>query len=132
MVFAVAIALFLSLNLFLKVRELRAEERLAYGEEEKPHKKKNPAKTQTEKKTKARPKEHVTAQELTERQDFYDADDKDIIDEFEEDPEIISSRKKKEKGARQKRQEYVDVAPMRARTKPQQTDDDDIEFLDLN
>ena len=51
----------------------------------------------------------------------------DIIDEFEEDPEIISSRKKKEQEARQ---EYRDVAPIRAKKKD--TEDEDIEFLDLN
>ena len=62
--------------------------------------------------------------------DFYDEDDRDIIDEFEEDPEILSSRVKREKMAKQERAKSADVPPVRKKVRA--ADDDDIEFLDLN
>lgn len=134
LIFGAVVLLLLVINLLLKIRELKLDGAGAYEEEERPRKKHRTPKTHSKAKTrtKTRTKTRADRVEMEEPdigQDFYDADDKDIIDEFEEDPEIISSRKKKEKEARQRRQ-YVDVAPIR--TKKQDTDNDDIEFLDLN
>ena len=80
--------------------------------------------------TKAPAKEFPEPDSRQDRKDFYDADDRDIIDEFEEDPDILSSRRKREKEARMQRQEHSGTAS--ARKRPQVPDDDDIEFLDLN
>ena len=52
------------------------------------------------------------------------------IDEFEEDPEILSSRRKKEREVRMQRMGQADAGSARKRTRV--SDDDDIEFLDLN
>ncbi len=131
LIFVSVVLLLLVVNFILKVRELKLDEGASYHEEEKPGRKSRTKKTRTKKKNKTknvgRAKEYAVAEEPEDGQGFYDADDRDIIDEFEEDPEIISSRKKKEKEARQ---EYIDVAPIRAKKKD--TEDEDIEFLDLN
>ena len=131
LIFVSVVLLLLVVNFILKVRELKLDEGASYHEEEKPGRKSRTKKTLTKKKNKTknvgRAKEYAVAEEPEDGQGFYDADDRDIIDEFEEDPEIISSRKKKEKEARQ---EYIDVAPIRAKKKD--TEDEDIEFLDLN
>lgn len=134
LVFGAVVLLLLVINLILKVRELKSEERGSCYGEENPNRTEHTKKTRAKKKIRAkspsRAKEYAAAEDPDDGQGYYDADDRDIIDEFEEDPEIISSRKKKEKEARQKRQEYVEVAPIRA--KKNDADDDDIEFLDLN
>ncbi len=131
LIFVSVVLLLLVVNFILKVRELKLDEGASYHEEEKLGRKSRTKKTRTKKKNKTknvgRAKEYAVAEEPEDGQGFYDADDRDIIDEFEEDPEIISSRKKKEKEARQ---EYIDVAPIRAKKKD--TEDEDIEFLDLN
>ena len=131
LIFVSVVLLLLVVNFILKVRELKLDEGASYHEEEKLGRKSRTKKTRTKKKNKTknvgRSKEYAVAEEPEDGQGFYDADDRDIIDEFEEDPEIISSRKKKEKEARQ---EYIDVAPIRAKKKD--TEDEDIEFLDLN
>ncbi len=137
LIFAAVVLLILVMNLLLKVRELKLEEDGIYGEE-KPRKKAKAKKPKAAKKERTKPKtgkasgsaESVSYHGADRNSDFYDEDDRDIIDEFEEDPEILSSRVKREKMAKQERAKSADVPPVRKKVRA--ADDDDIEFLDLN
>ena len=127
LIFSAVVLLILIINLLLKVRELKLEADSAFYDEDDKGKK---IQKKQKREAKAPAKEFPEPDSRQDRVDFYDADDKDIIDEFEEDPDILSSRRKREKEARMQRQEHGSTASARKRT--QAPDDDDIEFLDLN
>lgn len=128
LIFSAVVLLIVVINLLLKIRELNQEEDSGYYEEEKPRKKRRSSQKHPKKsakkpsKTRERVKRNAVLSENEEELNFYDADDKDIIDEFEEDPDILSRRK------REKEAGNVSVSRKKARVQ----DDDDIEFLDLN
>ncbi|MCI8634114.1 MAG: hypothetical protein HFJ05_00740 [Eubacterium sp.] len=126
LIFSAVVLLIFIINLLLKVRELKREDESAFYEEEKPRKNK----PKTKSRQKAPAKEISRADDREPETGFYDADDRDIIDEFEEDPEILSSRRKKEREVRMQRMGQADAGSARKRTRV--SDDDDIEFLDLN
>ena len=129
------------LNMFLKIREIRAgDEDEDEVEEEKPVRKVRP-----KKKAAARfPKENVKKKmtpvvKEVDSDDFYD-DDENFMDEFEEDQGVLTRRaKKKAKPVKaQKAETHRQTVRTPKSSVPETSvtnlfsDDDDIEFLDLN
>lgn len=136
MIFILVVLLIIVLNLVLKIREIGA------GDEE--EEEARPVRRQRVKKKPASrlPKETVRkkprpVRKEPDQDDFYEDDDESVMDEFEEDPGVLTKKtKKKAKPARIPKTETRSPASKPANREPGVTnlfeDDDDIEFLDLN
>lgn len=131
LIFVAVVLLIVIVNLLLKIRDLKTEdddgdygnlpakpEKLSKARKpEKPAKISKPAKP-------VKPDKPVKAQKQEENPYFY-GDDDDMMDDFEDEPGVLSKRpKKKEKPLRK---------PALAKPEPVTLDEeDDIEFIDLN
>lgn len=135
MIFALVAFLIIILNMFLKIRELGSD---SEEEEERPVRKarakKKPAYRPVKENVRKKPRPVRTEPD---REDFYEGDDESFIDEFEEDPGVLTRKvKKKAKPVRTQKTETRRPAAKPVNPGPAETslfdDDDDIEFLDLN
>lgn len=157
LIFVTVLFLIAIINLALKVRELRMDEPY---EEERPKRKKRraapvrPARgvraAKTEKPAQERPGKKFLFDLKGEDDEalFYDDDKEDFMDEFEEEPSILSRKARKKETpighpSTRKKRRSDEEAPVRAyREEPQKeakgvnaaidSEEDDLEFLDLN
>ena len=157
LIFVTVLFLIAIINLALKVRELRMDEPY---EEERPKRKKRraapvrPARgvraAKTEKLAQERPGKKFLFDLKGEDDEalFYDDDKEDFMDEFEEEPSILSRKARKKETpighpSTRKKRRSDEEAPVRAyREEPQKeakgvnaaidSEEDDLEFLDLN
>lgn len=148
MIFVLVVLLIIILNMFLKIREMGSEEEEEI-EEAKPARKSRPKKKQEPRlpKEKVKKKVRPVIEEEPDTDDFYENDDASIMDEFEDDPGVLTRKpKKKAKPAKtpkaETRKQTAETRKQTAGTvkhsAPEPTvtdlfhDDDDIEFFDLN
>jgi len=152
LIFLVVVLLIVIVNLVLRSREGEEE----YEEEHVPKEKKaRKVQTQTvkakpEKKPEKKPvkkpaKTYSRLEEQEDSSDFYDGDGQDIIAEFEDEPRVLGRHaRKKEQPVKETRAKEVKEPVRQARKpepkaelkqaehSPRQTQDDEIEFIDLN
>ena len=140
MIFVLVVLLIIILNMFLKIREIRSEEE-EETEEPKPVKKSRSKKKQEPRLPKEKVKKKVRpVVEEENTDDFYENDDASIVDEFEDDPGVLTRKpKKKAKPTKTPKTETrTQTAGTVKHSVPEPTvtdlfhDDDDIEFFDLN
>ncbi len=129
MIFGLVVLLIVVINLLLKIRELGMDDD-PYREEPPERKRK---KARKKRKTAAKPSVPKRVSRITdydeEDAEFYDGDDREIIDEFEEEPNLLSRKPKRDKSARiRKTEPERNYNPLSVGHE----EDDDIEFLDLN
>lgn len=141
MIFVLVVLLIIVLNLILKIREIGSRDEDDEDEETvKPERKIRPKKKMPRLPKENAPKKVRPVAKEPDTEDFYDGDDESIMDEFEEDPGVLSRKpKRKARPARPQKTETHRQAPKEAKAPEPETavthlfdDDDDIEFLDLN
>ncbi len=138
MIFVLVVLLIVILNLILKIRELGLGEETE-AEEPKPARKSRPKKKKASRLPKENTKKKVyPVMEEPDIDDFYENDDESIMDEFEEDPGVLT-RKPKKKATPVRTPKTETRRPEAGTQKPSVPEptvtdlfDDDIEFLDLN
>lgn len=137
LIFVSVVLVIIIINMFLKYKDMGDDdEDDDTWEEKKPIRKEKTPVRKTEQKS---IKEEIVERERVPKREpkkedtlhFYEDDDMDTIDEFEDDPGILTRKpKKREKVQRPQRTESVNREP--ETPSREQEKDDDIEFLDLN
>ena len=133
LIFVAVVLVIVIINMFLKFRDTDDDDDDDW-EEKKPVRK---AKTSVPKKeinkkneAKREPEVRMPKREEKRLDSFYEDDDVDTMDEFEDDPGMLSRKtKKRERTGKTQRVETVAREPEKTGRKAK---DDDIEFLDLN
>lgn len=123
LIFITVVLLIVIINLILKIRELKSNEDDCEEDDSETDK--------IEERWQRRSlnsKRYHTVEEPEEEGAFYDEDDEDVMEEFEDNPGLLSKRTKK----REKRINEHTKRPQKRNTGVTDEQDSDIEFFDLN